>query len=391
MSDHACEPPRAPFALSERALGLLEKWGFAPAGVVSAPRMIALAIALTWAPLFALTIASGMASEGRVVMTFFGDSLPHGRYWLALPLLLLMDRVVERRTKFAIEHVRNADLVAPEAADKFSRTVAAATQASHHKIALWVLLIVVYAIAAASIFLMRDSSLSSSWMFRDGRVTLAGAWNLFISAALMRFMLLRALWKFAVWSWLLLCLSRMRLQLDALHPDGRCGLRFLGETQLAFAPLVAAVGVQLGCLIADAVRIEGAAFSSFKVVGAAFVLGSIAVILGPLAAFARQAWLAIERAQDSFSTWGSVAARHLWVNLMAARREQLSQQLSTSEISSMTDASALFDRVLAARPVPIDIRQIAIVAAAAIFSTLLPLLALLPLGDIARRLASVLL
>lgn len=391
MSNHACQTPRSPFALSERALARLEGWGLAPGGVVSTPRVIALCIALTWAPLLALTIASGMASEGRVVMAFFGDSLPHGRYWLALPLLLLMDRVVERRTKLAIDHLRNADLVAPDAAEQFTRTVAAATQASHSKIALWVLLIVVYATAAASFFLMRDSSVPSNWMFSDGRVTLAGAWNLFISAALMRFMLLRALWKFAVWSWLLLRLSRLRLQLDALHPDGRCGLRFLGETQLAFAPLVAAVGVQLGCVIADAVRVQGAAISSFELVGAAFVLGSIAMILGPLAIFARQAWLAIERAQDSFSTWGSLAARHMWMKVTEARSEHLSQQMSTSEISSMTDASALFDRVLAARPVPIDVRQIAIVAAAAIFSTLLPLLALLPLGDIARRLASVLL
>jgi hypothetical protein len=57
----------------------------------------------------------------------------------------------------------------------------------------------------------------------------------------------------------------------------------------------------------------------------------------------------------------------------------------------MTDASALFDRVLASWPVPIDSRQVTIVLMAAIVPTLLPLLALLPLADIMERLAKILL
>ena len=64
------------------------------------------------------------------------------------------------------------------------------------------------------------------------------------------------------------------------------------------------------------------------------------------------------------------------VQLLESRREHLPGQLSTAEISSMTDASALFDRVLATWPVPIDMRQATIVLVAAIAHTLLPLLAL---------------
>jgi hypothetical protein len=57
----------------------------------------------------------------------------------------------------------------------------------------------------------------------------------------------------------------------------------------------------------------------------------------------------------------------------------------------MTDAAALFDRVIATRPIPIDLRQIVMVLATATVSALLPLLTLLPLADVAKRLAAILL
>lgn len=87
----------------------------------------------------------------------------------------------------------------------------------------------------------------------------------------------------------------------------------------------------------------------------------------------------------------SLAARHMSAQLSASRQDYPPSQLTSSEISSMTDASALFDRVLATRPVPIDTRQLALILVAAIVPTLLPLLTLLPLAEIWRRLAAILL
>lgn len=57
----------------------------------------------------------------------------------------------------------------------------------------------------------------------------------------------------------------------------------------------------------------------------------------------------------------------------------------------MTDAASLFDRVIATRAIPEDIRQVNVVVATALGSALFSLLALLPLADILRRLANILL
>jgi hypothetical protein len=382
----------SPFSLRESQLAWASRYRLAGHGEIKLSRVVGVAIAVTWVPLAILTAAEGVAFAGSVEIPFFHDYISHGRYLVAVPLLLLMDQVVERRTSRAIEHLRSSGLVAPADENVLDDALAAITKAWRSKAVRWTIFALTYAIAVATYVWGRQLQLSN-WMVRadTNQLSMAGFWQLFVSAPLARLLVLRALWKLVVWVWLLARLSRMRLHIEPLHPDQRCGLRFLGETQVAFVPLVAALGVQLGCVIADAVQFQELTLSSFKLVGAAFVVLSVLLLLGPLVIFARRGWLAIERAEDAFSIWGSLAARHISAQLVNSQREHDMAHLSTSEISSMTDAAALFDRVLATRSLPVDTRQIALIVVVAVAATLLPLLGLLPLADILQRLIKILL
>jgi hypothetical protein len=392
--DHVDASFVSPFALQPQGLALASRWGVAPGGALSIERIIVIGIVVTWLPLLIASLIAGTAFGNNVTMPFLADHIPHGRFLFALPLLLLMDRIVERRTSLAIEHLHNSNLIAAPDEEKLRHILRAAARGWRSKAVRLSLVAATCLIAVFSAIWWRELDVSS-WIFDGGQgkgnLSFAGAWNLFVGVPLMRLLFLRALWKLTVWVWLLVRLSRLRLQLDPLHPDGRCGLHFLGETQLAFCGLIAAMGVQFGCMIADEVRFQGADLASFKLVAAAFAALSLALVLSPLIVFARQAWLAREREMDAFSAWGSLAAKHMSSRLHESQREHLPAQLSTSEISSMTDASALFDRVLASWPVPIDVRQLMIVLLTATVSTLLPLLALLPLAEILQKLAKILL
>ena len=311
---------------------------------------MALVIAITWLPLVVLTLLAGTASSGTVAIPFFADHVPHGRFLIAAPLLLLLQEIVERRTTRALQYLRTADLIKPADEPRLRHLIETATRAWRSR-AVHVALVALTSLSAAmSYFWWRDTGISN-WIFTRSEtgtaLTMAGIWNLFIAVPLVRLLLLRAVWKFVVWVWLLVRVSRLDLRIDALHPDQCCGLLFLGTAQLAFLPLVAALGVQLGCMIAVMVGHQGAAISSFKLVGAAFVLLSVAFILGPLGVFARRAWLAIEEAQDRFGIWSALAGEHMSARLAEACREQMPGQLGTSEISSIADGASLFDRVLA--------------------------------------------
>jgi hypothetical protein len=384
----------SPFALGERQQELASKYRLASSGAVSLPRVIAAALAVTWVPLFVLTLIEGTAFGEAVTIAFLRDHIVNGRYLLAMPLLLLMDRVVAHRTLLAVERLRAAGLIADRDQTGFEEDLAKLRRMWRSRRVRWALVLLICSASALSFALNRQLEISS-WRFTGDstsvRLSAAGVWELFVAIAFVRFLFLRALWKLAVWVWLLARLSRLQLRIEALHPDSRCGLHFLGTTQLAFTPLIAALAVQFGCFVAVAVRYEGMRPASFKFTAAAFVLFSLALILGPLLVFARQAFLVQERATIVFGAWATLAARHMSAHLFASQRQPAPGQLSTAEISSMTDASALFDRVLATRPVPITVRHIAVVMIAAIAPMLLPLLALLPLAEILKRLAEILL
>ncbi len=391
-TDQLSEAGWSPFTPGRGLLALASRYGLAEHGRINLLRVVGVAIAVTWLPLALLSAFEGTAVAGIVVIPFFHDYVPHGRYLLAVPIILLMDRLVGRRTSRAIDHLRSSGLIAPGDENALADLLTAVTKAWRCRVVRWTIFALTYAVAAATFAWGRQLGLSS-WMLRvdTNELSMAGAWQLFISAPLARLLLLRALWKLGVWAWFLFRLSRMHLQIGPLHPDQRCGLRFLGETQLAFAPLIAALGVQLGCMIADAVQFQDISVTSFKLVGIAFVVLSVMLILGPLAIFMRRAWLSIERAEDVFGSWASLAARHLSAQLVKSQRDHTMAQLSTSEISSMTDASALFDRVVATRSLPVDTPQVALVVVTAVASVLLPLLGLLPLADILQRLTKILL
>jgi hypothetical protein len=384
----------SPFAIGERQQDLASKYSLASSGEVRLPRVIAAALAVTWLPLLVLTLIEGTAFGETVKIAFLRDHIVNGRYLLAMPLLLLMDRIVEHRTSLAVERLRAARLIADHDEVLFEEDLATVKRLWHSHRVRWALLLLTCSASALSFAVNQQLELSS-WRFTGEsaapRLSAAGLWDLFVAAAFVRFLFLRALWKLAIWVWLLARLSRLRLRLEALHPDRRCGLRFLGTTQLAFIPFVSALAVQLGCFVAVAVRYEGMQPGSFKLTAAAFVVFSLALILGPLLVFARQSWLVQERATIVFGAWATLAARHMTTHLFAAERLPLPGQLSTAEISSMTDASALFDRVLATRPVPITVWHISVVMIATIASMLLPLLALLPMAEILKRLAAILL
>jgi hypothetical protein len=383
----------SPFALGERQQELASKYGLASSGAVSLPRVIAAAVALTWVPLLVLTLIEGTAFGEAVTIAFLRDHIVNGRYLLAMPLLLLMDRVVAHRTSLAVERLRAAGLIADRDEIGFEEDLAKVRRMWRSRRVRWALVLLICSASALSFALNRQLEISS-WRFTGestSRLSAAGVWELFVAIAFVRFLFLRALWKLAVWVWLLARLSKLQLRIEALHPDSRCGLRFLGTTQLAFTPIIAALAVQFGCFVAVAVRYQDMRPASFKFTAAAFVLFSLALILGPLLVFARQAFLVQERATIVFGAWATLAARHMSAHLFASQRQPLPGQLSTAEISSMTDASALFDRVLATRPVPITVRHIAVVMIAAIAPMLLPLLALLPLAEILKRLAEILL
>jgi hypothetical protein len=384
----------SPFALDERELRMAARFGFAREGSLRAGRLAVVLVVVAWLPLLLLTLAHGTAYGSRVTIPFLGDFLIFGRYLVALPLLVLLHPAVDRRIGSAVTMLRESGLVAPADDDSLRRALERAK-------GLWANRLVRLALVGISIFgafsalAMKPLVSVSSWMFVGepgaGVLTTAGWWNLAIGGPLVRLLLLLALWKLLVWSWFLWQLARMPLRYETLHPDRCAGLGFLDWVQTGFAVMVAALSVQLGCLVADAVRYQGAELASFKIPVAAFVVLMLVLLFSPLLAFLRPLTAACERTEAIFHAWASCAARQVGSAMQQMGNEAIASHLSSPQISTLTDATALFQGAVQTRRVPISVRALKVVAAAAILPMCVPLLPLLPLKELAARLAGIVL
>jgi len=368
------------------------KFGLRSGDGFSVTRLIVASIALGWLPLLLLTLAAGTAYGDRVAMPFLHDFLPYGRNLIAVPLLLLMTVIVQRHTTMALAYMRDSGLIAePDAA--VQRIVLTASHVWHSPLLRLALFLLTY-ISAGLVFWWARASDVSSWMFEGEagaeHLSWAGAWSVLISGALLKFLVINALCKLVIWVWVLWRVSGLRLQLSPLHPDQRCGLRFLGRTQLAFSPLISALSVQLGCVIAVGVRYQGHDLAGSRWVAAVFVALSLALLMGPLLVFARRAERALEDAGLTFSAWASHAARYIAAKRVAPHCDP-ADQLSQPEISAFTDASATFANLMVSRPIPFGRFEVMAVLTSAIVPMLLPLVALLPLATIMQELMKVIL
>src|SRR5262249_20968406 len=118
--------------------------------------------------------------------------------------------------------------------------------------------------------------------------TWAGYWFVFVSVPILRFIM--ACWDFRsfIWYVFLFRVARLRLELNALHPDRAGGLGFLNLSVDAITPVLMAQTVFLAGVIANQIWHDGATLPEFKVlIGCA--LGFLVLIaLLPLGFFALQ-------------------------------------------------------------------------------------------------------
>jgi len=383
---------QSPFAPGPRGLRIAARLGLARDGSVRAGRLAAVLVVFAWLPLLVLTLMAGTAYGGRASVPFVSDFLHYGRYLVALPILVLIHPYIDRQVTLALASLREAGLVRP--ADE-------ATLRDHVERArrLWLsplARLVLFGLAIASAFLMVRTTAAidaPDWIFRPGSdprdLSAAGWWNSAVGGPLVRLLFLFALWKLLVWSWFLLQLARMPLNYQPMHADGCAGLSILERVQFGFSGIAAALSIQFGCIIADAVGYRGLELASFRLPVAVFVVLMVFILLGPLAVFIRPLLVASIRAEQSFHAWYSRASHEVDKSLKQLDSEAVSSGLTSPQISSLTDAATLYSGALQARKIPVTSRGLAAVLGASILPMCIPLLPLLPLKEIAARLAKI--
>jgi hypothetical protein len=321
---------------------------------------------LTWVPLACLSALEGVLFGHNVSLPLLYDFSIYGRFFLALPLIIIAEVVIDPKISHVVTTFDESGLIGTAALARYHSALERISRLRDSGMAELLLLV----FASLPIFMLDQeewiSQQFTTWHGNtSGGLSGAGYWFVFVSSPILRFLLLRWLWRYFVWSLLLFHVMKLDLNLTPAHPDLLGGLGFVLDAQRHFGILSAAIGSILAGQFGNSVAYFGDTLGSTKVPMIAFVLIAVFIVLCPLTLLSpklsalRRAGLA-RYSQLARQLTKSFDAK--WTQDGNGTRETI---LGSPDPSSVADLVSSYNVVRDLKIVPIDRKLVLQVAAEA--------------------------
>ena len=337
-----------------------------------------------WGILVALALLEGL---GHVLFSLEAIGA-HVRLLVAIPLFFVCEAFVDPRFADFVREIVRSGVVPTSARPALASEIARIARWRDARIPEACFLAAVMLLAASAphenFFAHLSGNTAGSTPGAVSETSWVSHWYWLGCMTLFRFLLLRWLWRLALWAFFLWRVSRLQLRLIATHPDRAGGLGSLELVQTEFAPLVFAVSAVQSASLAQDIASGRIAFEAIYASVAFTLLVDAVLFVGPICVFSRKIW----KCQVAGKNELSVLAEG-YVNAFQARwlagappEEPL---LGSSDIQSLADLSSCVDRVSDMRLIPASPTMLMTLAVAA----LLPLLPLVlfkyPLANLLAR------
>ncbi|WP_147447040.1 hypothetical protein [Corallococcus sp. CA054B] len=333
---------------------------------VSLPARIAVLVLVSWLPLLVLSLLEG----GQLAHAFLRNVATHVEFLVSLPLLVAADGYIDMRLAAAVRHFVISELIDAKHLPRYEAIARDATRGRRNGLIEAGLMVIAFAPSFVHVPYLPNRP---AWLHAEpgGPLTLAGWWYLAVSMPIIRFLLLRWLWRAILWAMFLFKVSRLPLAFVPTHPDATGGLGFLGTSQASFSVIVLALSATLTAqrlVHASSANLSGYALHLF-----AFALICLVVVFSPMMFFFRQLLMAKRRGDHAYSgvaSWHSRRFEQRWFHHEIPKGLE---PLGAPEFSSQTDLNTSFTAARDMRWFPVDIRAALAVVAAAM-APMVPLL-----------------
>jgi hypothetical protein len=331
-------------------------------------RVIECAIAFTVLTWFTTLILAALSGR-HIVQGFFHDPSTHARLLLAGPVAILAELILDPTLRHAAGYFVSSGLVPDERRARFDTNLAGVARLRDSAMLEIILVFLAYVF---SLRIQRSADAGIDWLQTRSA---AGFWYLWVSRPLLNFLLLRWLWRVAIWTAFLFSTSKLSLLLTAAHPDRAGGLGFLGEAHGRFGIVVAAFSIVWCAGWHDRFLHGAVTADSLKASFAIFAVVAILVFLGPLVIFSPLLFQLRARAMMSYGRLAVTYAHRFenrWIGHDGPEDDAL---LGSADIQSLADMQNSVGAVHDVRFLPLDTRILVMFA----LGIVLPALALLPL------------
>ena len=351
-------------------------------------------VALLWLPLLVFA-AWQHQLLGNAEVPFLKDIEAQVRFLFTVPLLVISELVVHQRMRPIARTFLDRNLIPDAAMERFDAAIGAALRLRNSLLAELLLIALVYVLGVVVLWRHYVALDAATWYTTPApgggyRLSPAGLWYGYVSLPLFQFLLVRWYFRIFIWARFLWQVARIPLALVPTHPDRVGGLGFLSNTVFAFTPLAVAHGAIVAGPIATRVLFLGEKLVDFKVEIAVIVAWLVVLVFAPLLVFAPQ--LAQAR-RAGLREYGNLGERYVrafdtkWLRRGAPPDEAL---VGSADIQSLADLANSFEVVNTMQLVPITQAALLQLGIATLVPVAPLLLTMMPLEQLLRQLAGLL-
>jgi hypothetical protein len=364
---------------------LLRKLGIIRLDDNDALRQSLAVIFVAWLPLELLALLDLRWNGPPQFFSFWTVVSVHVRFLIAIPMLFVAARVLERCCRSAIVCFSEGGFVRGSY-DQVAALVRDAERSRNSSMAEFLMLMVVALVPVANVILTGRFALLHDFHDDQPKLAFGAVWYGLFSLPLFNFLLLRAIRHWWIWTNLLWRLARLQLHLIPTHPDRAGGIGHLADPTYGIALVLAATSSVTAASWGSYVYFGKTDPASFIVQLVALILLGLVVAIGPLVPFARALVQARLEGSDPYSGFAATYTR-LFERRWVESRDQTGL-LGTQDISGLADLISSYQSLETLRLLPFGRDQlIAVVLAVLIPMLPLPVLASgLPVGELLARL-----
>lgn len=315
------------------------------------------------------------------------DPSVHVRLLVALPLILAAERLLDDRVQ-RVTFVMRTERLGDEA-----RVDAILRGAERLRDSVLVEALIAIVVIARSQALLWHGIEPFGFVYGLEELrglSFATFWYVGVALPLLNFVMLRWLWQWLLWSWVLVRFSRLKLAMNGMHPDGAAGLKPLSLPTSAFATYAAGLTCIVSAQWSTKIVQGEATIQAFIPTFVVITLVVLVLACGPLVLFALHVCNARHRDLTRYHVFA-----HEYVQQF--KRKWLADEpterlvLGLSDIQSLNDLGGSYEKTEKTSMFPFGVRTLVTLWMGIVLPVLPVVLSAMPLADVVEHLGKLLL
>lgn len=338
---------------------------------------------LAWIP---LVVGEGV----RVALGAPGDPILrdlslHTRFLVALPVLLSSEVLLEQTARSAIHSFDVGRFCDHAIVDRICERAERLRASWQVELALLVIALLGGQLVLWDVF-------GTTGLFHGGAtagfLSFSRVWYAVFALPLLQFVMFRWLWRWLIWTYVLACIARERLDLLATHADSACGLAALARPISAFSAFVLAIGAILSGAWATRMIADQTTLGALWPNVVTFLVAALVVAAGPLVLLSGHLFRARRRTLAQYGDFMrdyTVRFHRKWV---AGDPDAGERVLGTADIQSLSDLGQAFQVASKSRVFVFSMRNVVVVWAAGLVPMLPLVMSTLTFEQVLKRIVS---